>query len=50
MAVDIATPKHIETYEGVAYYFCRDGCLTTFRTDPAKHAAIHRASVARLST
>lgn len=46
-AVDIAAPKHIETYEGVAYYFCCDGCLTTFRQDPAKYAAIHLASAPR---
>jgi xanthine dehydrogenase accessory factor len=44
IAVDTATPKHIENYEGVAYYFCCDGCLTTFRKDPAKYAAIHGAS------
>lgn len=49
MAVDTATPKHIEHYEGVAYYFCCDGCLTTFRLDPAKYAAIHRASPGRIS-
>jgi xanthine dehydrogenase accessory factor len=48
MAVDTAAPKHIEKYEGVAYYFCCDGCLTTFRQDPAKYAAIHRASVGRV--
>ena len=34
MAVDTAAPKHIEKYEGVAYYFCCDGCLTTFRRNP----------------
>ena len=44
MAVDTATPMHVEKYEGVAYYFCCDGCRTTFRQDPAKYAAIHRAS------
>jgi xanthine dehydrogenase accessory factor len=49
MAVDTATPKHVETFEGVAYYFCCDGCLTTFRQNPAKYAAIHRASTARVS-
>jgi xanthine dehydrogenase accessory factor len=49
MAVDTAAPKHIEEYEGVAYYFCCDGCLTTFRLDPAKYAAIHRASAGRIS-
>jgi xanthine dehydrogenase accessory factor len=46
MAVDIAAPKHIERYEGIAYYFCCDGCLTTFRQDPGKYAAIHRAASA----
>ena len=46
MAVDTAAPKHVEEYEGVAYYFCCDGCLATFRGDPAKYAAIHRAAVA----
>jgi xanthine dehydrogenase accessory factor len=49
MAVDTATPKHIEKYEGVAYYFCCDGCLTTFRQNPAKYAAIYRASAGRVS-
>jgi len=39
MAVDIATAKHVETLNGVDYYFCCDGCLTTFRQDPAKYAA-----------
>jgi len=47
IAVDIAAPKHIETFEGTAYYFCCDGCLATFRKDPARYAAIHRASLAR---
>ena len=44
IAVDTAAPKHVETYEGVAYYFCCDCCLTTFRQEPAKFAAIHRAA------
>jgi xanthine dehydrogenase accessory factor len=48
IAVDTATPKHVERYEGVAYYFCCDCCLATFRTDPAKYAAIHRAAAAGL--
>lgn len=46
MVVDSTAPKHVEEYEGVAYYFCCDGCLTTFRQDRAKYAAIHRASTA----
>lgn len=49
IAVDTAAPKHIEKYEGVAYYFCCDGCLTTFRQNPAKYAAIHRASAGMVS-
>lgn len=49
MAVDTAAPKHIEHYEGGTYYFCCDGCLTTFRLDPAKYAAIHRASAGNVS-
>jgi xanthine dehydrogenase accessory factor len=40
MAVDIATAKHVETLNGVNYYFCCDGCLTTFRQDPAKYALV----------
>ena len=44
MAIDTAAPKHVETYEGVAYYFCCDGCWTTFRQEPAKYAAIHRSA------
>ena len=48
MAVSIANPMHIEKYEGVSYYFCCDGCWTTFLKDPAKYAAIHRASTGRV--
>ena len=48
MAVSIAKPMHIEKYEGVSYYFCCDGCWTTFQKDPAKYAAIHRASTGRV--
>ena len=44
IAVDTVAPKHIEKYEGVVYYFCCDGCWTTFRQDPAKYAEIHRGS------
>ena len=47
MAVSTANPMHIEKYEGVSYYFCCDGCRTTFQKDPAKYAAIHHASMAR---
>ena len=45
MAVSTANPLHIEVYEGVSYYFCCDGCRTTFQKEPAKYAAIHHASM-----
>ncbi|MEO8009288.1 MAG: XdhC family protein [Betaproteobacteria bacterium] len=48
MAVSTATPMHIEKYEGVSYYFCCDGCRTTFQQDPAKYAAIHRACAGKV--
>lgn len=49
MAVSTANPMHIEKYEDVSYYFCCDGCRTTFLQDPAKYAAIHRAALERAS-
>jgi xanthine dehydrogenase accessory factor len=45
MAISTADPKHVEAYEGVDYYFCCDGCWTTFLREPAKYAAIHRAAI-----
>jgi xanthine dehydrogenase accessory factor len=48
IAVDTAAPKHVEQYDGTAYYFCCDGCWTAFRQDPAKYAAIHRASAGKV--
>jgi xanthine dehydrogenase accessory factor len=45
MAVSMAAPMHVEQYAGVSYYFCCDGCRTTFLQDPAKYAAIYRASM-----
>jgi xanthine dehydrogenase accessory factor len=44
MAVSMADALHAEQYAGEAYYFCCDDCWTTFRKDPAKYAAIRRAS------
>lgn len=44
-AVSTETPKHVEIHEGEAYYFCCDGCWVTFRQNPAKYAAIRRASL-----
>ena len=46
VAVSTVNPRHVERYGGEAYYFCCDGCLATFRQNPAKFAAIRRASVA----
>jgi xanthine dehydrogenase accessory factor len=46
MAVRVADALHVELYAGVPYYFCCDGCWTTFRDDPAKYAAIHLGSAA----
>jgi len=46
MAVSTANPMHVEIYAGVSYYFCCDGCRTTFQKDPAKYAAIHHAAKA----
>jgi len=48
MAVSTANPMHIEIYEGESYYFCCDGCRTTFQKEPAKYAAIHHASMGRV--
>jgi len=48
IAVSIANAMHLEEYEGVSYYFCCDGCRTTFRKDPAKYAEIHRVSMGRI--
>ena len=50
MAVSTANPMHVEEYEGVSYYFCCDGCRTTFQQDPEKYAAIHHASMGRVPT
>lgn len=41
MAVNMSQATHVETYDGVAYYFCCDGCWKTFTQDPPKYAAIH---------
>ena len=44
MAVSVANPLHVEQYAGEAYYFCCDCCLTTFRNDPEKYAAIRHGT------
>jgi len=45
LAVSMDRPAHVETYGGEPYYFCCDGCWTTFRQDPARYAAIHKSGV-----
>jgi xanthine dehydrogenase accessory factor len=47
VAVSTTSPKHVEWYDGESYYFCCDGCWIEFCTDPAKFAAIRRASLER---
>jgi xanthine dehydrogenase accessory factor len=47
IAVDMERSVHTELYDGLAYYFCCDGCWMTFRQNPAKYAAIHHAAAAR---
>jgi len=42
VAVSVAHALHVENYAGIAYYFCCDGCRTTFLKDPGKYAAIHQ--------
>jgi xanthine dehydrogenase accessory factor len=44
MAVSTAAALHVERYDGEDYYFCCDGCLKTFRQEPARYAAIRRAA------
>ncbi len=50
MAVNTTTALHIESYEGESYYFCCNGCRTTFLQDPAKYAAIQHVSIGRRAT
>jgi xanthine dehydrogenase accessory factor len=45
VAVSRAKALHVENYADVSYYFCCDGCWTTFLKDPGKYAAIHQNSV-----
>jgi xanthine dehydrogenase accessory factor len=44
VAVSRANALHVENYAGVSYYFCCDGCWTTFLKDPGKYAAIQQIS------
>ena len=36
--VSKSTAKHVITYKGENYYFCCDGCRTTFEKEPEKYA------------
>ena len=40
VAVSRANALHVENFAGVSYYFCCDGCWTTFLKDPGKYAVI----------
>jgi xanthine dehydrogenase accessory factor len=42
VAVSVAHALHVENYAGISYYFCCEGCRTTFLKDPEKYAAIHQ--------
>ncbi len=48
-AVSTVTPMHVESYGGEDYYFCCNGCWVTFRQNPAKYAAIRRASLSKVT-
>jgi xanthine dehydrogenase accessory factor len=48
VAVSVARALHVENYAGIAYYFCCDGCRTTFLKDPGKYAAIHELRLGAL--
>jgi xanthine dehydrogenase accessory factor len=48
-AVSIAHALHVEWYAGEVYYFCCDGCWTTFRKDPARYGAIRDAFAGAVS-
>ena len=49
VAVSRADALHIENYAGISYYFCCDGCWTTFLKDPGKYAVIHQSSAGAVS-
>jgi xanthine dehydrogenase accessory factor len=49
VAVSRAHALHVENYAGVSYYFCCDGCWTTFLEDPGKYAAIQQISAGAIS-
>ena len=37
MTVQVSTAEHMETHEGVHYYFCREACKTKFTADPEQY-------------
>ena len=40
IVVDPNSARHVVDYAGAKFYFCCDGCKTTFDADPGKFAAI----------
>ncbi len=49
VAVSRANALHVENFAGVSYYFCCDGCWTTFLKDPGKYAVIQQTSADAMS-
>lgn len=48
MIVDPAQARHTVHYQGMAVYFCCDGCKDEFARSPAKYAALQAAARATL--
>ena len=49
IVVDPQSARHVVEYAGTKFYFCCDGCRTTFDADPDKYTAI-QADVAANTT
>jgi xanthine dehydrogenase accessory factor len=47
-AIETVSPKHVERFDGIDYYFCCDCCWNVFREAPEKFAAIHRAAIGQV--
>ena len=44
MSVKISTAKFTSEYKGAKYYFCSEGCKTTFDKEPEKYVARQQGS------
>ncbi|HEU5098595.1 MAG TPA: XdhC family protein, partial [Roseiflexaceae bacterium] len=47
MSVTIAGAKYTYDYQGATYYFCCDGCKTTFRKAPEQYLLAHTGAAGR---